>query len=131
VNRPFLLSEVKHKNALVNPPPKFGNECKHLRECISERKARVMLQFYICKILQQFYFFTILSFSSASLNHKRNACSCSTHAYPICTYIECICMQYDENLKLEMTNCECRYTIVLEFLYLPIIGTNCVCIPLN
>jgi hypothetical protein len=25
----FLLSEAQQKNALVNPPPQFGNECKH------------------------------------------------------------------------------------------------------
>jgi hypothetical protein len=34
-------------NFLVNPLPNFGNECKHLRECVCISEQEVHAQFYI------------------------------------------------------------------------------------
>jgi hypothetical protein len=53
----FLLSEAEPKNVIVNPPPKFGNDCQ------PRAWARA------CKV-SKFYNF------QASLNHRANACSC-------------------------------------------------------
>jgi hypothetical protein len=67
----FLLTEAQPKNALINPSPNFGKECKNLRE---HRHIRVGGTGTTLPILQ-FYNF------QASLNHRANACSCFSIAY--------------------------------------------------
>jgi hypothetical protein len=66
----FFLSETKPKNAFINPLPKFGIECKHLRQAQGAYAIYVLLFLLNCAqaFLQFFYF-------QALLNHRANACS--------------------------------------------------------
>jgi hypothetical protein len=58
----FLLSEAQQKNAIVNPPPKFGNDCQQHarpRACPSNFFEQFYIQLYI-----QFNNCIIVRFSS-------------------------------------------------------------------
>jgi hypothetical protein len=65
-------SKTQPKNALVTPPLKFRNDCKHLREhaLIRVRGVRDITLLHTISHFLQFYNF------KASLNHRANTCSC-------------------------------------------------------
>jgi hypothetical protein len=113
----FCWAKLYPKNALINPPSKFGNKCQQFMrsERITKREVHTMLHFF--SILHTYYFtvrvsailhfFTIIHFFDfqALLNHRANACFfVFFHAIAHCVFVQCdFCIISCDNVRITCT----------------------------
>jgi hypothetical protein len=82
--RQFCWAKLNQRTLLSTPPPKFGNDCKHLRESkhmrsdVRARSLKCLHLYQSKRRWHNFTPFTTLQFYNflASLNYRAIACSC-------------------------------------------------------